>query len=155
MYLLLISGIVSALLGMLLIITGVLQCRKRISYEDEFISAEAEVKHIQHRTRIQSIKGAPLISREHSPVICFRAEGGTEVIVQLPWTLAISPEYKEYKRALENGTYLTVKYDPQNPAQCHYGSKKSFRVREAVYKFIAAVPLFLISYLLIWGHFTI
>lgn len=155
MYLLLIAGSISALLGVLLIIIGILQCRKRISHEDGFISAEAEVTHIAHRKSYQSVGWIPITAKEYSPILRYITDGGEWVQSALPYTLAISPEYRDYKRALENGSPLVIRYDPAKPESCYYGSKRAFRVREFIYKFIVAAPLLLIGYALIWSHFNI
>lgn len=155
MYLLLISGIISALLGLALIIVGIRQCRKRISKEDGFISAEAEVVHMDYRLSVVSFDWLPIAAKEYRPIIRYLTDGGQWVQSELPYTLKISPEYRDYKKSHENGAPLTVRYDPEHPEKCYYGSKRGFRIREVIYKFIAAVPLILIGYALIWSHFNI
>ena len=156
MYLLLVSGIVSALIGILLIIAGILQCRKRISYDDSFTHTEGYVTGFESRLASVSVDFIPVIvTREYAPYVKYMTDKGEWITSMLPFTLKLSPVYRDYKRSFEHGTALDVHYNPENPTDCRYGSKRSFRIRETVYKFIAAVPLFFISYLLIWGHFTI
>ncbi len=155
MYILLISGAVSALLGILLIIVGIMQSRKRISSEDEFISTDAEVVRMDYRIAVQTIKGVPLISKEYRPIIRYLTDGGKWVTSSLPYTLKISPEYPDYKKCYESGAPLNVRYDPKHPENCYYGSKRGFRIREAVYKFIVGALLIFIGCMLIKSHFYI
>lgn len=155
MYLLLIAGIISALLGISLIIAGIAQCRKRMAHEDEFISAEAEVVHMDYRLSVASIDWLPIAAKEYRPIIRYLTDGGQWVQSELPYTLKISREYRDYKKCFENGSPLNVRYDPKNPQKCYYGSKRGFRIREVIYKFIAAAPLIIIGYALIWSHFNI
>ncbi len=155
MYLLLIAGIISALLGISLIIAGIAQCRKRIAHEDGFISAEAEVVHMDYRTSVATIDWIPIVAKEYRPIIRYLTDGGEWVQSELPYTLKISREYRDYKKCFENGTPLTVRYNPESPTDCRYGSKRAFRVREFIYKFIVGALLIYIGYILIWGHFNI
>ena len=155
MYLLIISGIVSALLGVLLIIIGVLQCRKRISFDDSFASAEGYVTGFESRLASASVNFIPVIvTREYAPYVKYMTDKGEWITSMLPFTLKISPVYRDYKRSFEHGTALDVHYNPENPTDCRYGSKRAFRIREVIYKFIVAVPLLLIGYALIWSHFN-
>lgn len=155
MYILLISGIISAVLGILLIFAGTAQCKKRISAEDGFIPTEAEIVHIDYRIAVQTIHWIPIIAKEYRPIIRYIANNGKWVTSELPYTLAISPEYRDYKASFKNGTPLVVRYDPNQPEKCFYGSRRSFRIREVVYKIIVGALLIFIGYVLIWGHFHI
>lgn len=155
MYLLLIAGIVCIAAGIALFITGIVQCRRRITSENGYIPADAEVIAIEERLTFVTIKGIPVPAKEYSPVLRYRTESGEETVSKLPAMAGVSPELKDYRYAHENGTYIAVHYDPDKPDRCYYGSKKAFRIREAVYKFIAGALLGAIGCLLIWAHFHI
>lgn len=155
MYIILISGIVSALIGVILIIIGIKQGSKRISYEDGYISADAEVVQFDSRRSVLLIDWIPITAKEYSPVIRYLTDGGVWIMSRLPYTMKISSEYKDYKRCLDNGLPLTVRYNPDDPRICYYGSKKGFRIREAIYKFLVGALLIFIGIMLIRGHFLI
>lgn len=109
---------------------------------------------MDYRTSVATIDWIPIVAKEYRPIIRYLTDGGEWVQSELPYTLKISREYRDYKKCFENGAPLTVRYDPKNPQKCYYGSKRAFRIREVIYKFIAAVPLILIGYALIWSHFN-
>lgn len=156
MYILIISGIVSALLGLALIIAGIRQCRKRISKDAGFIPAEGYVTGFESRLASVSVNFIPfIVTKEYAPVVKYMTQNGEWILSALPYTLKISPEYRDYKKSYEDGTPLTVNYNPESPTDCRYGSKKAFRVREFIYKFIVGALLLLIGYALIWSHFNI
>ncbi len=155
MYMLLISGIVSALIGLTLIIVGIKQGRKRIEYEDGYISADAEVVRFETRRSVVLIDWIPIMAKEYSPVVRYLTDGGVWVMSQLPYTMKASSEYKDYKRSCDNGEPLPIRYNSDNPKTCYYGSKKGFRIREAIYKFLVGGLLIFIGIMLIRGHFLI
>lgn len=155
MYILIISGIVSALLGLALIIAGIRQCRKRISKDAGFIPAEGYVTGFESRLASASVDFIPVIvTKEYAPYVKYMTEKGEWITSMLPFTLKISPEYRDFKKSYEDGAPLNVHYNPENPTDCRYGSKKAFRVREFIYKFIVGAILLLIGYALIWSHFN-
>lgn len=155
MYMLLISGIISALIGIILIIVGIKQGNKRIECEDGYISADAEIVQFDSRRAVFRIGLIPIIAKEYSPAVRYLTDGGVWVMSQLPYTMKISSEYKDYKRSSDNGEPLPIRYNPDNPKTCYYGSKKGFRIREAIYKFLVGALLIFIGVMLIRGHFLI
>lgn len=145
---------ISAFSGIVLIIAGIIQCRKRITKENGFISTEAEIIHIDNRLAVASIKWSPIVTKEYRPIIRYITEGGNWIQSALPYTMKLSHEYRDYKRSYESGIPLNVQYDPENPQNCHYGSKCGFRIREVIYKVIIGALLILIGYALVWSHFN-
>ncbi|HBB72187.1 MAG TPA: hypothetical protein DCZ71_06215 [Ruminococcus sp.] len=155
MYLLLIAGIIAVLMGLALVFAGIRQGMDHISSEENFTETEGYVIDIKSRLTACTIHYIPVIAREYSAVIQFRTDGGEDVTASMPFIMKSSPAFADYRASLENGVPLPVKYDPEDPQNCFCGDNRGFRVRETVYRIIAAVPVLLIGYALIWWHFNI
>ncbi len=48
-------------------------------------------------------------------------------------------------------TAVTIRYDPKKTDEIYYHSKKGFRIREVVYKILAAAVLIFLGSFMIWG----
>lgn len=155
MYLLIVSGIILIIAGICLIAAGIIQCRRRMSAEENYFHADAEVTAINKKLTIYLWHFIPIIGREYSPQISFRTENGRDVVTQLPYCHSVSSEYKDYRYSCENGTALPIRYDQYEPQRCYYGSKRGFRLREAAYKFVVAALIIFIGSMLIYAHFHI
>ena len=155
MYMLLIAGILAILGGIALIAAGIVQCRKRMADDDAFLPADAEVILMDKKLRVHLVNFIPVFAFEFRPVLSYRTDGGNEVRTTLPFSLPVSPEYRDYKYAFDNRTPLPVKYDPADPEYCVYGSKRAFRIREAFYKFLVGGIIIFIGVMLIYSHFKI
>ena len=155
MYLLLISGIIVLLLGLAVIAAGIRQGTSRISAEERYEEAEGSIIAMKSRLTVHTVNFIPLISKEYSAAVEFMASDGRIFTVAMPYVLKASAEYRDERAAYENGTPVAVKYDPADPQVCYIGDNRGFRIREIIYKVIAAVPLLLIGYGLIWWHFHI
>ena len=155
MYLLLISGIIVLLLGLAVIAAGIRQGTSRISAEEQYEEAEGFVTEMKSRLTVHTVNFIPLITREYSAVVQFMTAEGGEYTVPMPYVLRATAEYRDERASYENGTPVAVKYDPADPQICYIGDNRGFRMREIIYKVIAAVPLLLIGYGLIWWHFHI
>lgn len=155
MYMLLIAGILAVLGGIALIAAGIIQCRRRMENDASFLPADAEVILMDKKLRVHMVNFIPVFAFEFRPVLTYRTDGGSEVRTTLPFTLPVSAEYKDYKYAFDNRTPLPVKYDPASPDYCVYGSKRGFRIREALYKFIAGGIIIFIGVMLVYSHFVI
>jgi len=155
MYLLLISGIIALLLGLAVIAVGIRQGTSRISAEERYEEAEGSIIDMKSRLTVHTVKCIPLITREYSALVQFMVSDGRLFTVPMPYVLKASAEFRDERAAYENGTPVSVKYDPADPDKCFIGENRGFRVRETVYKIIAAVPMLLIGYGLIWWHFHI
>ena len=155
MYLLLISGIIVLLCGLAVIVTGIRQGTSRISAEERYEEAEGIITGMKSRLTVHTINCIPLISRAYSAVVPFVTADGDEGTAAMPYILKASAEFRDERASYENGTPVSVKYDPSAPENCFIGDNRGFRVRETVYKIIAAVPLLLMGYGLIWWHFHI
>ena len=146
-----ISGGIIILLGILLVAVGIRQGRKRISDEENFIPAEAEIIDMQSRIAIVTINHIPIIAREYRPVIRFTTYEGIEIRAVMPYSLKISDECRELFQMYESHTAVTIRYNPKKPDEIYYHSKKSFRIREVVYKICAAAVLIFLGLFMIWG----
>lgn len=146
-------ALICILIGILLIAVGVVQCRQRITDEDLYISADAEIVRIDSRIRVVLVNHLPIITREYRPVIAFIAENGESITSEgMPWAIKADPECAELMRMFDTNTPITVRYDPKKPTEIYYRSRKSFRYRELVYKIIAASVLFGLGLFCLWGN---
>ena len=155
MYLLLIYGIIVLLLGLAVIAAGIRQGTSRISAEERYEEAEGSIVDMKSRLTVHTLNCIPIITRKYSAAVEFMTADGRMFTVFMPYVLKASAEYRDERAAYESGTPVAVKYDPDDPQKCFIGDNRGFRVRETVYKIIAAVPLLLIGYGLIWWHFHI
>ncbi len=146
-----ISGGIIILFGIALVIIGVFQCRKRISYEDGFIPSEAEIITMDSKISIVIINLIPIIAKEYRPIIHFFTQEGKEIRTSMPYTIKMSDECREFFQMYESHTAITVRYNPEKPNEIYYHSKKNFRIREVVYKFFTAAVLVFLGSFMIWG----
>lgn len=146
-----ISGGIVILLGIILTVMGIFQCRKRISYEDDFIPVEAEIITMDSRISIVIINLLPVIAKEYRPIIHFFTKECKEIRTSMPYAMKMSDECKELFQMYESHTAITIRYNPKKPDEIYYHSKKNFRIREAIYKFFAAAVLVFLGSFMIWG----
>lgn len=150
-----ISGAAVVVIGVMLAVLGIRQCRSRISEEENFIPAEAEIIEMQSRLSIVTINCIPLIAKEYRPLLRYETVQGREIFSSaMPYALKMSDEYKELFQMYESHTAITIKYNPKKPEEFYYRSKKGFRLREVVYKMFVAALLVFIGSLLIWSGFN-
>lgn len=138
-----------------MILIGIFQGKRRLANDDGYISADAEILRIDSRTAVATINHFPIIANEYRPIISYYTETGEFICSELPYTMKISPEYQDYKKCFLYKVPLTIKYNPEKPRQCFYGSKRTFRIREIIYKMLVGALLIFIGYLLVWSHFHI
>lgn len=134
---------------------GVFQSRKRIADEDNYIPAEAEIIDMDSKISIVLVNMIPIISREYRPVIRFFTADGREIRTFMPYTMKISDECRELFQMYETHTDITIKYNPKNPDEIYYNSKKGFRIREVIYKFFAAAVLVILGVFMIWASMLV
>lgn len=146
-----VSGIVVIVLGAALALAGIIQCAERMKKEDTFLPADAEILSMEYRKKRITWNFIPIIAvKEFRPVIGFNTAEGRYVEAVLPYSLKISGECSELFRMYESRTPIIIKYDPADPTSIRYHSKRSFFVREALYKFTAAAVLVLLGAFMIW-----
>lgn len=150
-----ISGGIIVLLGILLIAVGIRQGRKRISDEENFIPAEAEIIDMQSKISIVTVNHIPIIAKEYRPVIRFITDNGQEIHAVMPYSLKISDECRELFQMYESHTAVTIRYNPKKPDEIYYRSKKGFRIREVAYKILAAAVLIFLGAFMIWGSMLV
>lgn len=150
-----ISGGIVIILGILIAITGIIQCRKRISDENDYIPAEAEIIKMESRLSIVIINLIPIIAKEYRPIIRFFTKEGNEICTSLPYAMKMSDECGELFGMCESHTAITVRYNPKKPYEIYYHSKKNFRIREAFYKFLAGGVLISLGAFMVWGSFRV
>lgn len=139
------------MLGIILAVMGVRQCRKRISDEDSFLSAEAEIVDMDSKISIVLINWIPIIAKEYRPIIHFFTSDGREIQTSMPYAMKMSDECKELFQMYESHTAVTIRYNPEKPVEIYYHSKKGFRIREVIYKFLVAAVLVMLGFFMIWG----
>ncbi len=146
-----VSGGVTVLLGIILAVIGCIQGKKRIVRENTFIPAEGEIVRLDSRSSVKFVKGVPIVVNEYNPVIRYRTENGDDITSEaFAWALKVG-ECRELAMMYETKTPLTIRYDPLNPKDFVYNSKKGFFVREVIYKFIFAAVLIGLGVFMIWG----
>lgn len=150
MNILTVSGGIVVLLGIILAVIGCIQGKKRILREDTFIETDGEIVGLDSRIHIVLIGWLPIIAKEYKPVIRYRIENGVEITSKaLSWAMKFG-ECRELAIMYENKTPLTIRYDPLDPKNFVYNSKKFFFVREVMYKFIFAAVLVGLGAFMIW-----
>lgn len=107
------------------------------------------------RISIVLVNMIPIISREYRPVIRFFTADGREIRTFMPYAMKISDECRELFQMYESHTDITIKYNPKNPDEIYYNSKKGFRIREVIYKFFAAAVLVILGVFMIWGSMLV
>lgn len=156
MYLLLIAGITSILLGAVLLAVGIRQGMRRVVHEGEFLPAEAQVTELERRMRILTVHHIIPVGFvfEYSVHVTYHTPQGDEIAAALPFVLGASREVRAARRSLRHREPMEILYDPGAPAQCHCGSKTFFHIREVLYKFVVSGILIAIGAWLIWwqGH---
>ncbi|MDE5853893.1 MAG: DUF3592 domain-containing protein, partial [Ruminococcus sp.] len=140
-----ISGGIVILLGIILAVMGIRQCRKRISDEDGFISTEAEIVDMDSRISIVLINLIPIIAKEYRPIIHFFTADGREIQTSMPYAMKMSDECKELFQMYESHTAINIRYNPKKPIEIYYHSKKGFRIREVIYKFFVSAVLVMLG----------
>lgn len=145
-----ISGVIVILFGIILAVIGICQGRKRISDEDNFIPAEAEIVSMDSKIKIIKVCNIPVVTKEYSPLIRFITSYNEEILAPMPYAMKIFGEYKEIFGKYKSGDSITVRYNPKEPYEFYYHSKKSFRIREVAYKFLAAAVLIILGLFMIW-----
>lgn len=150
-----ISGGIVVLAGIILAVIGIFQSKKRISDEDNYISAEAEIIEMDSKLSVVVINLIPIIAREYRPIIHFFTADGREIRTSMPYAMKMSDECREFFQMYESHTAVTIRYNPENPNQIYYHSKKGFRIREVIYKFFAAAVLVMLGIFMIWGSMLV
>ncbi|MDE5946621.1 MAG: DUF3592 domain-containing protein [Oscillospiraceae bacterium] len=140
-----IFGSLFFILGIFIAVYGCIQSRKKIKGDLRYIQTDGEI--IGFDERISKIKYKSIITvvkcKEYTPIIRYTTEKGQVIeSADLPYTLKISPDYKEYYEYYRSGERITIKYNPEFPEKYFYKSRKFQYIREAFYKIIIG---FLIS----------
>lgn len=139
------------ILGIISAVIGCIQGKRRIEREGTFIETDGEIVRLDSRTSIKFVQGLPIIAKEYKPVIRYITENGEEITSEaFAWALKFG-ECRELVTMYENKTPLTIRYDPLEPKNFIYNSKKFFFVREVMYKFIFAAVLVGLGAFMIWG----
>lgn len=152
----LVFGIVVTLSGLILSFSGIVGCVKKIRRDKQFIPAEGEI--IRYNVRKVKVKYNFLITiasaNEYSPVIRFTTETGDTVESDdLPFTLKMSPIFKEYDQYYNTGERISIKYDPEDPQRIFYKPRKAQFIREAIYKILAGALISFIGYFIMKIYF--
>ncbi|HEZ7987086.1 MAG TPA: DUF3592 domain-containing protein [Ruminococcus sp.] len=147
-----ISGIIAILIGIFTAVFGIIQGKKRIESEDNYISADAEILRMDSRFSVTLLNWIPIIAKEYRPVIRYKTEGGKEIESDsMPFSMKMSDECHELFRMYETKTPITIHYDPEAPSNFYYKKRTGFRIREVIYKFIIASVLIALGAFILWG----
>lgn len=152
----LVFGIAVTLSGLILSFSGIVSCVRKIRRDRQFLPAEGEV--ISYNVRKAKVKYNFFITiasvNEYSPVIRFTTETGETVeSADLPFTLKISPVFKEYDQCYNTGERISIKYDPEDPQRIFYKPRKAQFIREAIYKILAGALISFIGYFIMKIYF--
>lgn len=102
------------------------------------------------KIKIIKVCNIPVIAKEYSPLINFITSDNEEILTPMPYAMKIFGEYKEIFGKYKSGDSITVRYNPKEPYEIYYHSKKSFRIREVAYKFFVAAVLIILGLFMIW-----
>lgn len=137
MKIVIISGIITVALGLIVITVGWLQGIKRIKKDKTFLPADGEIIGFSERTAKIKYNFFFTVAKatEYSPIFRYRTEDGKTIeSACLPFTLKISPSYKEYEMYYKTGERTEIKYDPNCPETHFYKPRTGQFIREACYK---------------------
>lgn len=130
--------------GILVAVFGCIQSRKKIKSDLCYIQTDGEI--IGFNERVSKIKYNFIITlvkcKEYTPIIRYTTEKGQVIeSADLPYTLKISPDYKEYYEYYRSGEKISIKYNPESPEKYFYKSRNWQYISEAFYKIIIGLLL--------------
>lgn len=137
-----IIGAVIALSGIAIAVFGCIRCRNNIKRDSAWLPADGEIIGFADRTVKVKYRFVITVAKtmEYSPIIRYRTESGETVeSACLPYTLKLSPSYKEYEKLYHSGERIAIKYDPEHPEMHFYKSRTGQYIREAFYKIFAGL----------------
>ncbi len=91
-----ISGVIVILFGIILAVIGICQGRKRISDEDNFIPAEAEIVSMDSKIKIIKVCNIPVVTKEYSPLIRFITSYNEEILAPMPYAMKILVNIRKF-----------------------------------------------------------
>lgn len=142
MNIVIITGIILTVAGVIVAAVGIKCSYERQEADEQYITAEGTIVRFERRWSFIRLKFIPIfVYREYAPAVRYRTAEGEEAEALLPYTIKISRNYREYNRIHTSASPIEIKYSPEDPADIYYGSRRSFRIREAVYKLIVAILL--------------